>query len=378
MTKKNLGKFLLIAALILSASACFLLTELGQLIDAPRGLLLTLFANKFPYSALTLSLLVIAIILNYTGKFINTKKISVLSGLVCFMLAAAFYIMPYFFFPTHQYDAEYRSVQKMEPYLSPDDDVLVLDVNGEAHAYPTKMLWQPHIAGASVGGSDIAMTYCVLTNSGVAFSPVLNNKKMELKVLMQNHNNLVFYDDNSGDTVQQLSRQTDFSQQELKTYPVQMMPWNSYKHLYPEGNVFFNPYDTIREKLVNTLMSWPLDGYSDLSRNDPMFPTLDVEDDRLPNKEKIWALEIDGNPLAISREYFTQNNLINTELGGKSIIIAYFPEFQTAAAFAREYEVTEIDVYGNTPQGKLERIELFSEIYWMIWVHFYPGTLLLS
>ena len=68
---------------------------------------------------------------------------------------------------------------------------------------------------------------------------------------------------------------------------------------------------------------------------------------------------------------------------GDRMRVAWFPEHGTVGGFSRELdgkvlEVSEIDVYGNTPRGKLQRIDMFSEVYWMVWSHFHPGARLLD
>ena len=42
--------------------------------------------------------------------------------------------------------------------------------------------------------------------------------------------------------------------------------------------------------------------------------------------------------------------------------------------YGREIEVSEIDVHGNTPDGKLERLPQYPHVFWMVWSHWYPQT----
>jgi hypothetical protein len=137
-------------------------------------------------------------------------------------------------------------------------------------------------------------------------------------------------------------------------------------------------------QLLNVPLDWPL---AVLANRLPAamicLVALDLADARLPNKEKVWAITGDADALAISRDYFHRHPVINETVGGEPVVIAYYPEYGTVGGFSRELEgevlqVTEIDAYGNTPQGKLRRIDMFSEVYWMVWAHFHPGARLLA
>jgi len=69
----------------------------------------------------------------------------------------------------------------------------------------------------------------------------------------------------------------------------------------------------------------------------------------------------------------------NTMIGGQPLVVAWFPEFDTLGVFnrnveGRDIEVSEIDVYGNTPVGKLKRLPQYPHAFWMVWSHWFPDT----
>ena len=47
------------------------------------------------------------------------------------------------------------------------------------------------------------MTYCGLTNMGIAYTPELKGQPLEFKVMTQLRNNLVMWDMNNGEPIQQ-------------------------------------------------------------------------------------------------------------------------------------------------------------------------------
>jgi len=40
----------------------------------------------------------------------------------------------------------------------------------------------------------------------------------------------------------------------------------------------------------------------------------------------------------------------------------------------RPVTVNQIDPYGQTPDGKLERLNAFPGVFWMVWSHWFPET----
>ncbi|MFW2440778.1 MAG: DUF3179 domain-containing (seleno)protein [Arenicellales bacterium] len=110
-----------------------------------------------------------------------------------------------------------------------------------------------------------------------------------------------------------------------------------------------------------------------------MFPTLRLDDDRLPAKERIWGINLDGEQVAYALSYLEKEGVHNTTIGGKPVLVAWFPEYETLGVFSRSIdglvsEFSEVDVYGNTKVGKLERLPQYPHVFWMVWSHWYPQT----
>ena len=71
-------------------------------------------------------------------------------------------------------------------------------------------------------------------------------------------------------------------------------------------------------------------------------------------------------------------------IGNKKIVLAYFPEYETFAAFDRmvdgeEILVKTIDFYEQTPEnGKLDRAFIDNSVLWAVWLEYFPNTQLKS
>jgi hypothetical protein len=62
----------------------------------------------------------------------------------------------------------FKSVDRVED-LAPQEPVIGLQINGDARAYPLRLLIWHEIANDIVGGVPVAVTYCPLCNAAIVF-----------------------------------------------------------------------------------------------------------------------------------------------------------------------------------------------------------------
>ena len=101
--------------------------------------------------------------------------------------------------------------------------------------------------------------------------------------------------------------------------------------------------------------------------------------DRLPQGEHVLGIEAGGEYLAVTKSFIEANTLHTIQLGGENIVLAWFPEYETYGVFKGELNgkavtVNQVDPYGQTPDGKLERLNAFPGVFWMVWSHWFPET----
>ncbi len=278
-----------------------------------------------------------------------------------------------------------------DSYASVDDiNVLVLETDNGAYAYSDYYLLQPHVVkGDTIDNEEVVMTYCGLTNLGIAYSPLIQDQKLDLTVMSQLKNNLVLCDKNSGEAIQQLwgSMERDESGRSMKEWPTIRMPFSSFAQLYPDGKVFINeiarfdenPLLALWDRLVrHVMMLWGV-GLNWIDNEKPAFPTVKYSDRRLPMKELVYAISINDDHVAYSKDFvIAQGNRINVVIGGEDIVINYDAKLDTLTAFFNRTgaAVTDIDVFGKTDDGlQLDRVNtLKSRLFWFIFVEFYPDT----
>lgn len=375
-------------------------------VQSTREFTMGVWYLRWPLAIVTLAALAASIWLWRGNRgIISTPLISLLAFLCLFNWYSGVLNTTLMFRPKLGDDAMFVSVQDAPKYLeemfhaayekdrfeSADEiSMIVLETDQGARAYTDYYLLQPHVVEAgTIKGEEVIMTYCGLTNMGIAYSPVIGDQRLDLRAMTQLRNNLVMADSNTGEPIQQfwgtLERDGEHGPA-MKQWATTRMPFGSFRKLYPDGKVFINgirqqsgnplvrAFDTaIRDGMmvhaVRTLQ-W--------QSNEPAFPTIKEFDDRLPRKELVYGLNVGDDYVAYTKDFIDDNDdLLNVEIGNRPVVIYYDREFDSVAAYYNDSgnPVTSVDLFGNSDQGKLERIETMkSAVFWFIWYDFNRST----
>lgn len=310
-------------------------------------------------------------------------------------------------FRPQQYEeqAKFVSVEEAPHYLqqmsyaSYEDDqfdsvdeisVIVLETDQGARAYTDYYLLQPHVVNAgSIDGEEVVMTYCGLTNMGVAYSPVIKGQQLNLRVMTQLKNNLVMWDTNTGEPIQQFWGTMERDGEKgpaMKEWPTLRMPFGSFRKLYPDGLVFVNGIQQQSDNPLVRLWDWVVrDGMMlhavktlQWQTDKPAFPTITEFDARLPKKQLVYAFTIEDDAVAYTKEFIAdKGGLLNVMVGGRPVVVYYDKALDTVAVYYNPdgVEVAHVDPFGQSDRGKLQRVEsLKSGIFWFIWYEFNKHT----
>jgi len=383
------------------------LADISQwLVQSSRNFTMAVWYNRRLIGAVSVSALVIALMVWRQQPSVCHGA---LLGVLIFVFVFNFFsgmFNPKLMFRSQQHAAKFVPVDEAakyfqrslalahfgpESYDSVDDiNVLVLETDTGAYAYSDYYLLQPHVVkGDTIGGEEVIMTYCGLTNLGIAYSPVIGGRELDLTVMTQLKNNLVLFDRNSGEAIQQLWGSMERSKEKgrMREWPTIRMPFSSFKKLYPDGKVFVNeisgmgenPVLSLWDRLVrHGMMLWGV-GLNWIDNEKPAFPTIEYTDRRLPMKELIYAISVDDDHVAYTKEFIRQQgNLINVGIGGRQVVVFYDAELDSVAAFFNSSgkPVTSVDIFGRLEDGtRLPRVNtLKSRLFWFIFVEFFPQT----
>jgi hypothetical protein len=303
-----------------------------------------------------------------------------LYGVVFAILFFGGFVAPtYVMFRSQQHSARYVPVAALKGELADDEEVLAVEVNGDARAFPHRWIQRPHVAGDVVGGETVAMTYCALSHLGVAYRAEAGGRKIDLKVMTQLENNLILFDAATQEPIEQIYGRTVGTVgrgAQLTILPSTVMPLRSFRSLYPQGKVFFNPPDGFLDRRVRGMMDGLLfgkGGQYDPSNPKPVFPTIDHVDPRVPPKEQVYGVALDGTAVAFTLGFLARHGNVATEQVGDSVItVKHFPEQGFVDVFAGD--VKDVDARGFAGGARQQRVPPASQVLWMIWANFYRDT----
>ena len=292
--------------------------------------------------------------------------------------------------PQYLQQMMYASYER-EPFNSIDEiSVIVLETDQGARAYTDYYLLQPHVVNAgTIDGEDVVMTYCGLTNMGVAYSPEIEGQRLNLRVMTQLKNNLVMWDTNTSEPIQQFWGSMERDGQHgpaMKEWPSLRMPFGSFRQLYPDGLVFVNgipeqsenPLVRLWDTVVRDGMMLHAVKTLQWQTDKPAFPTITEFDDRLPNKQLVYAFNVGDDSVAYTKEFIANSGgLLNVTVGGKAVVVYYDETFDAVAVYYNQTDsdVALVDIFGKSDRGQLPRMEtLKSGIFWFIWYEFNKRT----
>ncbi len=227
--------------------------------------------------------------------------------------------------------AYYSSIEEACTVLAPGVPVIVLENNDVARAHPDCHLLRPHLAGNADGldGENVIMTYCAMANLGLRYIPEIQGDQCALDVLAQHGNNLILRDNNTNEPIQQIygRRESDGTGGPgMQPWPTFRMIFRAFQKAYPDGTVFLNrPSSNLLLRLFDLVTETLFAANIARQHNEvkPLMDNMTNHDDRMPSKTYVWGIDIGDDAVCYSQDFLVeQGNLVNTKIGGRSIVLA--------------------------------------------------------
>lgn len=137
-------------------------------------------------------------------------------------------------------DPQFAPVAEMGD-LAPREPVIALVINGDARAYPLRILTWHEICNDVVGGVPVAVTFCPLCNSAIVYDRRVDGVATEFGVSGKlRHSDLVMYDRATESWWQQFLGVAIVGEQtgkQLRLVPSRLESWEKFAARYPDGKV---------------------------------------------------------------------------------------------------------------------------------------------
>ncbi len=204
-------------------------------------------------------------------------------------------------------------------WLDASEPVLALTVGGETRAYPLQIMTWHEIVNDTVGGVPVAVTYCPLCNSGVAFHRRVDGAVLNFGTSgMLYADNLVMYDRQTQSLWPQLTGQASvgvMTGTQLTAIPMGVVGWNQFLDAHPEALVLTR--DTGHERDYG---SNPYPGY-DTPDGGLLVEPPGGRDPRLPVKERVIGIRLGDQAVAVPRQTIADADVLTLTLAGREIVL---------------------------------------------------------
>ena len=210
------------------------------------------------------------------------------------------------------------SPEEAEGWLAPQEPIVALALGEEARAYPLQILTWHEIVNDEVGGVPVAVTFCPLCYSAVAYRRVLDGRPLTFGVSgFLRNSDLVMYDRQTESLWQQLTGEAivgAMTGATLEALPAQIISFAQFREAYPEGAVLSRETGISRPYGRN-----PYVGYDDV--DEKPFLYRGPYDQRLPPMEKVVTVSLGGEDKAYPHHVTKAQRVIHDRLGGRPLVI---------------------------------------------------------
>lgn len=220
-------------------------------------------------------------------------------------------------------DPAYVSVDEAEEWLAPQEPVIVVEVGDQARAYPIQILTWHEIVNDQLGGLPLAVTFCPLCNTGIAFERTLEGQVLDFGTTGRlRFSNLIMYDRQTESWWQQATGEAiagEFTGKRLRLYPVTMIAWREFAAAYPEGMVLTRDTGYDRNYGRN-----PYIGYDDITRSPFLYEGRPTPDG-LPAMARVFTIDQPGEAVAYPYAWLEQARVVHDRVGDKPVVVFWQP-----------------------------------------------------
>jgi hypothetical protein len=290
--------------------------------------------------------------------------------------------------------------------LEPNDLVIGVERDGDARAYPVKLLSYHEVVNDLVGGEPLAITWCPLCASGVVYDRRVGAKTLELGVSgLLYRANLVLFDRQTGSLWSQLlggAVTGKMRGSKLREVPFVQQTWETWRDEHADTKVLTIRGDELGEKFTQPSSQSTARGVEE--SNDPYGSYVSKVPIYFPNSHRgvpeaslVLGVIAGGRSKAYVALALQRRRALNDALAGEPLLLAADDDSLSVSAFSRRvggktltFRAARKDLVDREtgsrwsaasgralsgPLGgtRLERVPS-TPAYWFAWRRFHPAT----
>ena len=225
-------------------------------------------------------------------------------------------------------------------YMRDDDLVFGVSINGDARAYPLRIMGWHEMLNDVIGGVPVALAYCTLCGSGILFETAIPAfAGIDAPLVFGSsgflyRSNKLMFDRKTNSLWNQFTGKPVVgplvgSGFELKQRPVVITTWAAWKTQNPLTLVL--ALDTGYDRDYGSGVV-----YKDYFASDELMFPVQVDQTRQKAKEYVFGIREFGASKAWPLDAFAQTPVINDTIGEKAVVLLGNAKTRTVRGYARE------------------------------------------
>lgn len=214
---------------------------------------------------------------------------------------------------------QFIAVDEADGWLQPHEPVILVEVDGDARAYPLQILIWHEIVNDTVGGKPLVVTFCPLCNTAITFERTFGGRILDFGTTGRlRFSNLIMYDRQTETWWQQAGGQAiagELAGGQLQFYPAAIVSWQDFKSAYPAGLVLSRQTGYSRDYGRN-----PYAGYDNVNTAPFLYrgtPTPDT----LPAVARVLTVAVNGEAVAYPYDVLRQVRVVNDTVSDTPIVV---------------------------------------------------------
>jgi hypothetical protein len=301
------------------------------------------------------------------------------------------------------------SVSEADEYLQDLEPVIFFQVGEDARAYPLQVLTWHEIVNDVVDGKPVAITFCPLCNTAIAFDAAFDGQELDFGTTGRlRFSNLIMYDRQTETWWQQATGEGiagEYAGEQLTFLPASIIGWAEFKDEFPDGKVLSRETGFARDYGRN-----PYAGYDNINSSPFLFRGPETPG-VLPAMARVLTVDLEGEAVAYPYELLQEQSVINDTISGSEVVVFWQPGTASALDSSRIAEGDDVgagvafspivdgqvltfslvdgkiiddqtgsqwDVFGQATSGELAGTQLEPVVsvnhFWFSWAAFKPET----
>lgn len=298
------------------------------------------------------------------------------------------------------HDRRFGEMRRIEPRLDPDDRVVGVSRDGDARAYPLRVLEWHEVVNDDFGG-PLLVTYCPLCGSGVVAERTVEGEETIFGVSgLLYQSNLVMYDratDSLWSQIEAIAIRGPQTGTRMDLVGSTLTTWGSWQRSHPDTVVLLPPPESSTVHGTGQTRDYTITPYDWYADDDRVGLGREDYDDRLHPKTMVVGVEHDGVAVGYPLpEVNAEGGLVEDSVAGLPVVVVATPDDSLVAydrridgealtfelldgnrmqAGGSTWDVLTGEALDGPHEGTtLDRANDRSPLFWFSWADLYPDS----